>query len=137
FATTCYKWHKQVSGTVLSTTLPIPQPPRQQLARCRQLDLPSPRHFMGSPRRNPSDLVSRLKGPSPLPVQRGGQQPKMRSSSISAIPTHYYVLFAIYEPCLTTIGFLGALIDPKATHDSQAPWPKCVRISGCMRTYRA
>ncbi|KAJ6599004.1 hypothetical protein DFH09DRAFT_903124 [Mycena vulgaris] len=41
----------------------------------------------------------------------------------SAIPTHYYAVFAIYEPFLTTLGFLGALLDPKGTHDYQAPWP--------------
>nr|GAT59479.1 predicted protein [Mycena chlorophos] len=41
----------------------------------------------------------------------------------SAIPFHYYAIFAIYEPFLTTIGFIGALIDPKGAHDQQAPWP--------------
>ncbi|KAI5124937.1 hypothetical protein M0805_007364 [Coniferiporia weirii] len=41
----------------------------------------------------------------------------------SAIPTFYYVLFGIYEPLLTITGFVGALVDPKSTHDGQAPWP--------------
>jgi len=41
----------------------------------------------------------------------------------SAIPTPYYAVFAIYEPCLTTLGFIGTLLDPKGTHDNQAPWP--------------
>ncbi|KAJ7180158.1 hypothetical protein C8R43DRAFT_390546 [Mycena crocata] len=41
----------------------------------------------------------------------------------SAIPPHYYAVFAIYEPFLTCLGFLGALLDPKGTHDYQAPWP--------------
>ncbi|KAJ7228630.1 hypothetical protein GGX14DRAFT_614026, partial [Mycena pura] len=41
----------------------------------------------------------------------------------SAIPIHYYAIFAIYEPFLTSLGFIGALLDPKGTHDYQAPWP--------------
>ncbi|ESK96063.1 hypothetical protein Moror_7408 [Moniliophthora roreri MCA 2997] len=41
----------------------------------------------------------------------------------SAIPDHYYAIFAFYEPFLCTVGFLGAFADPKTTHDSQAPWP--------------
>ncbi|THH11477.1 hypothetical protein EW145_g620 [Phellinidium pouzarii] len=41
----------------------------------------------------------------------------------SAIPMFYYALFGIYEPLLTVTGFIGALIDPKTTHDGQAPWP--------------
>ncbi|TFK75850.1 hypothetical protein BDN72DRAFT_809557 [Pluteus cervinus] len=45
------------------------------------------------------------------------------TSSLSAIPNFYYFCFAAYEPFLTTIGFLGALADPKAAHDAQAPWP--------------
>ncbi|EJD01123.1 uncharacterized protein FOMMEDRAFT_158257 [Fomitiporia mediterranea MF3/22] len=40
----------------------------------------------------------------------------------SAIPTFYYIFFGIYEPILTVTGFLGALADPKKTHDGQAPW---------------
>jgi len=47
--------------------------------------------------------------------------PQMRPTS--AIPTSYYAVFAIYEPLLTTLGFVGALLDPKGTHDYQAPWP--------------
>ncbi|KAF7301723.1 hypothetical protein MIND_00737900 [Mycena indigotica] len=41
----------------------------------------------------------------------------------SPLPPHYFAIFAIYEPILTTLGFLGALLDPKSTHDNQAPWP--------------
>jgi len=41
----------------------------------------------------------------------------------SAIPLPYYTVFAIYEPVLTTLGFVGTLLDPKGTHDYQAPWP--------------
>ncbi|KAG5732381.1 hypothetical protein E4T56_gene11508 [Termitomyces sp. T112] len=40
----------------------------------------------------------------------------------SAIPDFYYFCFAVYEPFLTIIGFIGALIDPQGTHNSQAPW---------------
>ncbi|KAJ7507882.1 hypothetical protein B0H11DRAFT_2153433 [Mycena galericulata] len=39
----------------------------------------------------------------------------------SAIPTPYFAVFAIYEPFLTTMGFIGALFVRK-THDFQAPW---------------
>ncbi|KAJ7095446.1 hypothetical protein B0H15DRAFT_775139 [Mycena belliarum] len=49
--------------------------------------------------------------------------PKPSQTPTSAIPTPYYVIFAMYEPCLTTLGFLGALLDPKGTYDKQAPWP--------------
>lgn len=31
----------------------------------------------------------------------------------SAIPHFYFLMFAVYEPLLTLVGFLGALIDPK------------------------
>ncbi|KAI0053008.1 hypothetical protein FA95DRAFT_1552895 [Auriscalpium vulgare] len=41
----------------------------------------------------------------------------------SAIPTFYYVAFGLYEPALTTLGFLGTMADPVRTHNSQAPWP--------------
>ncbi|KAJ6515827.1 hypothetical protein C8R45DRAFT_957739 [Mycena sanguinolenta] len=41
----------------------------------------------------------------------------------SAIPFAYYTVFAIYEPALTTLGFLGAVLDPEGTHNYQAPWP--------------
>ncbi|KAJ7591038.1 hypothetical protein C8J56DRAFT_550893 [Mycena floridula] len=41
----------------------------------------------------------------------------------SAIPDSYYVVFGIVEPLLCILGFFGALADPKATHDGQAPWP--------------
>ncbi|KAH7920170.1 hypothetical protein BV22DRAFT_1040154 [Leucogyrophana mollusca] len=41
----------------------------------------------------------------------------------SAIPDFYYALFAFYEPALTLLGFIGAMYDPVATHNTQAPWP--------------
>lgn len=60
----------------------------------------------------------------------------------SAIPPVYFAIFGIYEPMLTVVGFIGALLDPKKvclrvlfaffhlntyttaqTHDGQAPWP--------------
>ncbi|KAJ8086702.1 hypothetical protein PM082_005525 [Marasmius tenuissimus] len=47
----------------------------------------------------------------------------MSTRYTSAIPDHYYAIFAFYEPFLCTVGFLGAWADPKTTHDSQAPWP--------------
>jgi len=40
----------------------------------------------------------------------------------SAIPDIYYFCFAAYEPFLTTVGFLGTLVDPTGTHNAQAPW---------------
>jgi len=40
----------------------------------------------------------------------------------SAIPDVYWAIFAVYEPFLTLMGFLGAWSNPKATHDAQAPW---------------
>jgi len=48
----------------------------------------------------------------------------MPSTYSSAIPDYYYFLFAVYEPFLCLTGFLGALADPKSTHDGQAPWPR-------------
>ena len=37
----------------------------------------------------------------------------------SALPPLYYAIFGIYEPILTTMGFIGALLDPvKARIDS-------------------
>ncbi|KAJ6536631.1 hypothetical protein B0H10DRAFT_2246307 [Mycena sp. CBHHK59/15] len=47
----------------------------------------------------------------------------MSRPPVSAIPGPYYFAFAVYEPLLTTLGFLGTLVDPKGTHDYQAPWP--------------
>ncbi|KAF8812499.1 hypothetical protein BYT27DRAFT_7133211 [Phlegmacium glaucopus] len=44
----------------------------------------------------------------------------------SAIPDFYYFCFGAYEPFLTTVGFLGALVDPTGTHNAQAPWSKDV-----------
>ncbi|KAI0921845.1 hypothetical protein AcW1_004293 [Taiwanofungus camphoratus] len=41
----------------------------------------------------------------------------------SALPPFYWFVFGLYEPFLTFCGFLGALRDPKTTHDQQAPWP--------------
>ncbi|KAJ8474839.1 hypothetical protein ONZ45_g13632 [Pleurotus djamor] len=43
---------------------------------------------------------------------------------MSAIPDVYYAIFGVYEPFLTTLGFIGTLADPKSTHDAQAPWPE-------------
>jgi len=40
----------------------------------------------------------------------------------SAIPDFYFFCFGAYEPFLTTIGFLGSLVDPTGTHNAQAPW---------------
>jgi hypothetical protein len=40
----------------------------------------------------------------------------------SAIPEFYYYCFAIYEPLLTILGFVGTCLDPKNVHDTQAPW---------------
>jgi len=51
-------------------------------------------------------------------------------SSQSAIPNFYYAIFALYEPALCLMGFLGALLDPKGTHDQQAPWPSDKPPSG-------
>lgn len=34
------------------------------------------------------------------------------SHSRSALPPHYYAIFGIYEPTLTALGFIGALLDP-------------------------
>lgn len=44
-------------------------------------------------------------------------------SPTSPLPDFYYFVFAIYEPVLTTIGFLGAVGDPTRAHNAQAPWP--------------
>jgi len=41
----------------------------------------------------------------------------------SAIPKFYYVVFVYYEPFLCIMGAVGAFLDPKKTHDQQAPWP--------------
>jgi len=40
----------------------------------------------------------------------------------SALPDIYYFCFGAYEPFLTTIGFLGTLVDPTGAHNAQAPW---------------
>ncbi|KAJ7781177.1 hypothetical protein B0H16DRAFT_1497357 [Mycena metata] len=75
-------------------------------------------------RLNPSDLVSRFhrSRSRSTPAQPGREHPPpMRQTS--PLPPHYYWIFGIYEPCLTTLGFLGALLDPKGTYDNQAPWP--------------
>ena len=31
----------------------------------------------------------------------------------TALPTFYYIVFGLYEPLLTSLGFIGALFDPK------------------------
>jgi len=41
----------------------------------------------------------------------------------SAIPDFYYFCFGVYEPFITTAGFIGAWSDPLTTHNSQATWP--------------
>ncbi|EIN10437.1 hypothetical protein PUNSTDRAFT_99959 [Punctularia strigosozonata HHB-11173 SS5] len=43
--------------------------------------------------------------------------------TVSAIPDVYYAIFAFYEPAMCIMGMLGAFLDPKKTHDMQAPWP--------------
>ncbi|KAI9466899.1 hypothetical protein BJY52DRAFT_27982 [Lactarius psammicola] len=45
------------------------------------------------------------------------------SPTCSALPPVYYAIFCIYEPMLTTMGFIGTLLDPTKTHNLQAPWP--------------
>ncbi|CAL1700798.1 unnamed protein product [Somion occarium] len=40
----------------------------------------------------------------------------------SAIPGFYWVVFGWYEPLLTLLGFIGAILYPKEAHDQQAPW---------------
>ncbi|KAJ7129601.1 hypothetical protein C8R44DRAFT_777200 [Mycena epipterygia] len=74
---------------------------------------------------HPSDLVSRFPRSRSLstPAQSGREHNPHQMRPTSAIPIHYYAVFAIYEPFLTSLGFLGALLDPKGTHDFQAPWP--------------
>ncbi|KAF9057623.1 hypothetical protein BJ165DRAFT_1520989 [Panaeolus papilionaceus] len=47
-------------------------------------------------------------------------------TTYSAIPDFYYFCFGAYEPFLTTLGFLGSLVDPIAAHNSQAAWPRGV-----------
>ncbi|KAH9977904.1 hypothetical protein BGW80DRAFT_1284796 [Lactifluus volemus] len=41
----------------------------------------------------------------------------------SALTPIYYAIFCIYEPMLTTMGFIGTMLDPTKTHNMQAPWP--------------
>ncbi|KDQ64576.1 hypothetical protein JAAARDRAFT_118590 [Jaapia argillacea MUCL 33604] len=48
----------------------------------------------------------------------------------SAIPNIYYAIFGFYEPLITILGLLGAIADPKKTHDAQAPWPNDAPPSG-------
>ncbi|KAH9966065.1 hypothetical protein BC827DRAFT_1181828 [Russula dissimulans] len=47
----------------------------------------------------------------------------MSHHSRSALPPVYYAIFAIYEPVLTAMSCVGALLDPTKTHNMQAPWP--------------
>lgn len=37
----------------------------------------------------------------------------------TALPTFYYVVFGLYEPLLTSLGFMGALFDPKTVSDQR------------------
>jgi len=74
---------------------------------------------------HPSDLVSRFprSRSRSTPAQAGSKLSSSKMRPTSAIPTPYFAVFAVYEPFLTTLGFIGALLDPKGTHDFQAPWP--------------
>ncbi|KZT12501.1 uncharacterized protein LAESUDRAFT_689068 [Laetiporus sulphureus 93-53] len=45
------------------------------------------------------------------------------STPSTALPTFYWLVFGVYEPLLTSLGFMGAVFDPKRTYDQQAPWP--------------
>ncbi len=36
----------------------------------------------------------------------------------SALPPLYYVIFGIYEPTLTTMGFIGVIMDPIKARNS-------------------
>src|SRR5690348_11787468 len=41
----------------------------------------------------------------------------------SALPTAYYLTFRYFEPLVTTVGFIGALLDPKAVRIQFASSP--------------
>ncbi|KAK7061779.1 hypothetical protein R3P38DRAFT_2831483 [Favolaschia claudopus] len=74
---------------------------------------------------SPRYLVSRFpKSSFSSTSAQSGRDTSMRPTS--ALPLPYYIVFAIYEPILTTMGFIGAMVDPKGTHDYQAPWPNGV-----------
>ncbi|KAJ7754252.1 hypothetical protein DFH07DRAFT_823430 [Mycena maculata] len=77
------------------------------------------------PLSSPSDLVSRFQRSRSLsgPAHSGSDNSSAKMRPTSAIPTPYFAIFAVYEPFLTTMGFLGTLLDPKGTYDYQAPWP--------------
>jgi hypothetical protein len=32
---------------------------------------------------------------------------------VSALPDFYYALFALFEPFISALGFIGTLVDPK------------------------
>ncbi|KAF8165287.1 hypothetical protein B0H34DRAFT_688602 [Crassisporium funariophilum] len=59
-----------------------------------------------------------------IPLQCANDNQKHRSTMApkSAIPDFYYFCFGAYEPFLTIVGFLGALVDPINAHNAQAPW---------------
>jgi hypothetical protein len=40
----------------------------------------------------------------------------------SALPPPYFAIFGIYEPLLTAMGFIGALMDPIKARNSQLPF---------------
>lgn len=40
-----------------------------------------------------------------------------RAHPTTALPTFYYIVFGLYEPLLTSLGFMGALFDPKTVSD--------------------
>ncbi|KAF7332107.1 hypothetical protein MKEN_00091400 [Mycena kentingensis (nom. inval.)] len=76
--------------------------------------------------RSTSRLVPRFPSRSiPTPVSAGRTRlvPSTTMPQTSAIPLHYFCVFAVWEPLLTSLGFLGVLLDPKRSHDLQAPWP--------------
>lgn len=55
-------------------------------------------------------------------LTNNSRQSKSNMPAKSAIPDFYYFCFGAYEPFLTIVGFLGALVDPLSAHNSQAPW---------------
>ena len=56
----------------------------------------------------------------PIPGTLGSQSlnTPIMSFSRSALPPFYFVIFGIYEPLLTGMGFIGALMDPIKARNS-------------------
>src|SRR5579863_7946182 len=46
----------------------------------------------------------------------------MPLSRSSALPPVYYSIFGVYEPAVTLLGFIGALIDPTKVRTLSHPW---------------